>query len=654
MRRPLMIERHALGPRLHLFGRRVHEWHAGLALVMTCALAAIAGIDRGALLALVAAGLYLIAKDWRDLLPGTRDTGAWSVALHRPPRPLRTACRAGWMPALTGWLVAAVGLVNVASALTPSLPDRARLLTSVIPPEVLIGAHALSLSAGVSLLVASVFLRRRRQRAVQLALVLLVIIGILDLAKGLDVEEALMSWSLAAMLAWGRGAFMVRPDARPVRVARQIAVTAAGATVLALGAVMVATFRIPGLTPSLIVRETISLLMLTTGPLDLQGLSATIPYLVGAVAATTIARAIALTLRRPARDDSPCVRSGEAAELVRTHGPDTLSYFKLRGDLERHFSADGRAFVAFRVHHAVLLLAGDPVGPADAIAGLLRDICAYADEHGLKVGAVGASEAFSELARDAGLGRFYLGDEAIVDTNTFTLVGRPIRKVRQAVSRVTAAGYTTQLARLRDLDADTADALEAISERWRDGHPERGFSMAMDTLHNSALADTLAVIARDETGTPRGFLHFVPSGAGHGWSLSSMRRDRDTPNGLTDLLIVRAVELARESGVDELSLNFAAFARLMHAPAGPLDRVLGRLAGYANPYFQIESLYRHNAKFFPRWQPRYLLYDGVASLPRTALAALQAEGQLPSLPLPRLHAARGARPRPELPSRAVA
>lgn len=42
--------------------------------------------------------------------------------------------------------------------------------------------------------------------------------------------------------------------------------------------------------------------------------------------------------------------------------------------------------------------------------------------------------------------------------------------------------------------------------------------------------------------------------------------------------------------------------------------------------FQIVSLYRFNAKFSPRWQPRYLLYG---SLPRTALAALWTGGQLP-------------------------
>jgi lysyl-tRNA synthetase class 2 len=112
-------------------------------------------------------------------------------------------------------------------------------------------------------------------------------------------------------------------------------------------------------------------------------------------------------------------------------------------------------------------------------------------------------------------------------------------------------------------------------------------------------------------------------------SLSSMRRDRDTPNGLMEFLVVRAIEALGEQGVEEISLNFAAFARVMHGPRGRVDRALGRLVALANPLFQIESLYRFNAKFFPRWEPRYLLYEGALGLPRAGLAVMWAEGQLP-------------------------
>ena len=112
-------------------------------------------------------------------------------------------------------------------------------------------------------------------------------------------------------------------------------------------------------------------------------------------------------------------------------------------------------------------------------------------------------------------------------------------------------------------------------------------------------------------------------------SLSSMRRDRETPNGLMEFLVVRAIEALRQRGVEEISLNFAAFARIMHGPHGLFERFVGRLVALGNPFFQIESLYRFNAKFFPRWEPRYLLYEGALGLPRAGLAVMWAEGQLP-------------------------
>jgi lysyl-tRNA synthetase, class II len=108
-----------------------------------------------------------------------------------------------------------------------------------------------------------------------------------------------------------------------------------------------------------------------------------------------------------------------------------------------------------------------------------------------------------------------------------------------------------------------------------------------------------------------------------------MRRDPDTPNGLTEFLVARGLEQLRERGVEEASLNFAAFARFIHEPRGLFERLLGRILLVADAFFQIERLYRFNAKFFPRWEPRYLLYERAPSLPRVGLAALWAEGQLP-------------------------
>ena len=87
--------------------------------------------------------------------------------------------------------------------------------------------------------------------------------------------------------------------------------------------------------------------------------------------------------------------------------------------------------------------------------------------------------------------------------------------------------------------------------------------------------------------------------------------------------------MLRERGIEELSLNFATAARFMNAPRNGFERIIGKLAVKLNRYFQIESLYRFNAKFFPRWEPRYAVYEGVFGLPRMSLAGMWAEGQLP-------------------------
>jgi lysyl-tRNA synthetase class 2 len=163
----------------------------------------------------------------------------------------------------------------------------------------------------------------------------------------------------------------------------------------------------------------------------------------------------------------------------------------------------------------------------------------------------------------------------------------------------------------------------------------------MDSLRNPANDETLVAYAVDASGDAAGFLHFVPVYARSAVSLSYMRRRLDAPNGLTEFLIVRAIEALRARGVAEVSLNFAVFARLLRAPRGLLERTAARMLILGDTWFQIERLYRFNAKFFPRWEPRYLMYEKRFGLPRAGIAALWVEGQLPKPSLQ--HAARAGR-----------
>ncbi len=533
-----------------------------------------------------------------------------------------------WLPRLAALAAALVGVINVASALTPSIRWRGHLLLDFEPVEAMRLFHVLALPAGAALVLVAPYLRGRRRRAWQAAIVLMVALGAFDLLKGLDFEETAITWGTAAILLAGGRAFPVRHDPITLRSAIWRVPVLAGCGLLGAA---VATWGSQG-RPSwnAVVRETGDLLRWQPGPIHYHHHFQWIPpgvHLLEIATLLAIAYVIFRPLAAPRTLPGPGARAA-AAELVRAHGSDTLSFFKLRADKHYFFSQDGRAFVGYRIENGVLLLSGDPVGPEDAFAALLGELRAFADVRGLKLGAIGASEHLCPVYEELGLRTIYLGDEAIVALDKFSLQGRAIRKVRQSVSRLTKAGYTAELHRLHGLDRATIEEIERVLERGREGAPERGFSMAMDSIGGSWCGDTQVVLARDEHGACKGVLHFVPVYGRPVVSLSFMRRDPDTPNGLTEFLVVQAIELLREEGVEELSLNFAAFAKWMHSPERRAERVLGKLVTLGNPFFQIESLYRFNAKFFPVWKPRYLVYEGAFGLPRTGIAALWAEGQL--------------------------
>ena len=108
-----------------------------------------------------------------------------------------------------------------------------------------------------------------------------------------------------------------------------------------------------------------------------------------------------------------------------------------------------------------------------------------------------------------------------------------------------------------------------------------------------------------------------------------MRRDRDAGPGLNELLIVKTLQAAPALDITQVSLNFAMFRSALaggeRLGAGPVLRAWRGLLIFLSHWFQIESIYRFNAKFRPIWEPRFVIYPNARDLPRIGISALQAE-----------------------------
>ncbi|MEV7120238.1 phosphatidylglycerol lysyltransferase domain-containing protein [Kitasatospora griseola] len=325
-------------------------------------------------------------------------------------------------------------------------------------------------------------------------------------------------------------------------------------------------------------------------------------------------------------------------ELLDRQGErDSLGYFALRRDKAVVFSPSGKAAVAYRVVGGVTLASGDPIGDPEAWPGAIDAWLAEAREHAWVPAVMGASEEAGVIYARHGLDALELGDEAIVELDEFSLDGRAMRVVRQAYNRVKRAGYTVRIRRHEAIPESEMAELVAKADHWRDGATERGFSMALGRLGDPGNGRCVMLECFDGDGELRALLSFVPWGA-HGLSLDLMRRDRDSENGLMEFMVIELLQRAKEVELERVSLNFAMFRSVFERGsklgAGPVLRLWRSVLGFFSRWWQIESLYRANAKYRPIWEPRYLLFEKSSEIPRIGIASARAEGfiTVPSLP----------------------
>lgn len=310
---------------------------------------------------------------------------------------------------------------------------------------------------------------------------------------------------------------------------------------------------------------------------------------------------------------------------------DSLGYFALRDDKSVIWSPTGKSCVGYRVVNGTMLASGDPLGDPEAWPGAIQEFLDEAARHAWVPAVMGCGEQGAEIwCRHGDLTALELGDEAVVNVADFSLHGRSMRNVRQMVTRVGRAGYSARMRRVGDVPAAELARMVRQADSWRGNPTERGFSMALGRI-GGAGDERCVIVTAVENGTLRALLHFVPWGE-DGLSLDLMRRDRSAQPGLNDFLIVETIRMAAELGIKRVSLNFAAFRGVLERGerigAGPVLKATRKVVLFLSRWFQIESLYKFNAKFCPEWVPRFFVFPGTRDLFRVSLAALEAEAFL--------------------------
>ena len=505
-------------------------------------------------------------------------------------------------------LVTAMGLLTIVAALLG--PDRLRLelLSSWIPLYLPGASRPVGLVAGVFLIMLAGGLGRRQRQAWAVALALLAVAVFAHLQLGFHLAEAATAVGLLVVLLAMRRRYEVGSNRRSLRWG--YAVWAAALAVLTTGLSLGPDFHYPWLAHALV---------WLGGALLLYGLFA---------------------MLRPALAIVPAA-PGErrrAEEAVSAFGLSAISPYALDGDKAIFSGPHDSGVVAYAVASGVAITAGDPIGPAGQREDLLDAFLLHCRRQGW-------TPAFYQILpqeinhyRHRSLGLLKIGEDALIDLPSFSLVGKKIANVRHCVTHCQRAGLSVVVYDDGVTDMAALNALEAISTSWLSAKTGGEMAFSLGAFSRQTLRQCPVAVATDDAGLPVAFATFRRYGGHYGVALDLMRRAGDVPSGTMDYLIAQALEHFKARGVAVASLGLAPLANTREGAHGPVAQGLGYAMEWVftnlNGVYRYKSLYFFKRKFNPRWEPRYLAYPGAAALPHVlyALVRVHLPGAVVALP----------------------
>jgi lysyl-tRNA synthetase class 2 len=550
------------------------------------------------------------------------------------------------VPASTALLTWLIGLSDIVAIFRSDLVHKLHKIDYLVPGTLTTVTRTADVIIGLMLLMLAHGLRRRKRRAWQAVAALLAFDIAIHFTNTHRMATTIIAAVLLIALLYFRDEFYAEGDHRTrwralwVFACLIVADVAIGLTYILLAQALYTNYSFGQR-----VQEVIYGLVGVSGPVQWmpEARGDLFAIVSGALGIFTLVVTGYLFLRPAApRALLGLADAARVRELLGKHGDrDSLGYFALRTDKSVIWSPTGKACICYRVVSGVMLASGDPIGDPEAWPGVIGPFLDEAARHAWVPAVMGCSELGAEVwCREGNLTALELGDEAIVSVADFSLAGRSMRNVRQMVNRVSKNGYVAEVRRVGDIPQPEIAAILRAADSWRGTQTERGFSMALGRI--GAVGDENCVLATaTENGVVRAVLQLVPWGP-DGLSLDLMRRDKGAQPGLNDFLIVETIKAASDLGVKRISLNFAVFRAALERGerigAGPVLRAWRSVLIFLSKWFQIESLYKFNAKFGPVWQPRFFVFPSTKDTPRIAMAALEAEAFLvwPRLELRRI------------------
>ena len=532
------------------------------------------------------------------------------------------------------FLTGLVGVINLLSAVTPSLPDRRNWLEPFFPFTLRAGGHFFAAVIGFMLLTLATNLLRRKRVAWLVTVGLLIVSIVVHLVKGLDVEESLLSGVLLFQLLVMRKTFTAKSDRPSIAQGIRVLLGALLFT-LAYGTagfyILDGRFEVNERAINFDWDDAIFQTFAMFFTADNAGLVPKTRFAnffadsIYAVGSVTIGYALFMLLRPVLlRNSGSFSERNQAKQIVAESGQTTLARLALLEDKSYYFSPSGKSTIAYVPKGRGAIALGDPIGPAEDRKEAIVGFQEFCDRNDWYPAFYQTLPDDLEIYHALGFRVVQIGEAAIVNLKTFTLKGKANQNLRTAINRLKKVGHEVKFYE-PPLSLELMRQMKFVSDEWLGmvQGAEKQFSVGW--FNETYLLETRAIAIETPDGKISAFANMISAGD-RVVGVDLMRRRTEVENGTMECLFASMLQHCQELGYAEFDLGLSALAGVGEAEkSGRLEKVLIYLSEHLSKFYNFKGLHSFKDKFGPQWEPRYLVYPSLPSLPDVVVALIRAD-----------------------------
>jgi phosphatidylglycerol lysyltransferase len=507
-----------------------------------------------------------------------------------------------------------LGIINIVSVLTPAIAWRVERLHEYFMMDLIPVSNYFVLAAGFFLLITAAFMLKGLRTTWWLAMILSVVSFIGHITKAIDYEEATVALLIIAILLFTRREYYVRNNPRLRYVGLQTALYSIAAILVygILGFYMLdkkhfnADFSLAQsvlntLANYFLVGNNMSV------PHNAFGRGFIISINIGGFLSMTF---LLYTLVRPyvIRGNASEQDLKRAASLLTSYGKSSLDYFKTYSDKMIFCDEGTEAFISYRIAGNYAAVLENPVGSNETeIKKCILLFDTYCYENSLKSVYYRVPEESLTLYLEMGKKYMFIGQEAAVDLETFSLDGGSRKSLRNAINKVKERGYKSTIHHPPIKDG-LLQKLKSVSDEWLSysGRNEIVFSQGM-FVWNELKQQTLITVENAEEKVVA-FLNIIPDYAPSEGTYDLMRKTTDAPNGIMDYILIELFNFLKSKQYGWINLGFAPMAGLHDAQTlkeKSMKFAYERIRSFA----QYKGLREFKDKYDPVWNNKYIIYE---------------------------------------------